>query len=145
MSVRLKAIELADLLGVAQASVSGAAINDHLCGGYPVAEWADKNPRGRILGYDVPDEVFGELTADDSDNKSNGGLTKEEQLEKFGEVMGLQDDLNKMGVEDGGIGRFDSLTKEEQLESTLKELGITKDQAGKMTLLEYFRDKLDAS
>ena len=142
MSVRLKAIELADLLGVAQATVSGAGINDYLCGGYAIAKWADKNERGRILGYDVPDEVYEELTAKQSSEKSSVELTKEEQLEKFGDVMGLQSDLDEMGVEDGDIGGLYS-TKEEQLEMTLKELGITKDQASKMTLLEYFRGRFD--
>jgi|SRR6056297_1127948 len=76
MSVRLKAIELADLLGVAQATVSGAAINDHLCGGYPVSEWADKNERGRILGYDVPDGVYHKLATGKVKSESGSSKSK---------------------------------------------------------------------
>jgi hypothetical protein len=86
MSVRLKAIELAELLGVAQATVSGAAINDHLCSGYPVAEWAEKNVRGRILGYDVPDEVYQELTGQKVKKRSDVKRTnssKEELRDKL--------------------------------------------------------------
>lgn len=155
MSVRLKAIDLADLLGVAQATVSGAAINDHLCRGYPVSEWADKNTRGRILGYNVPDEIFRDLKAGEVNEKlgekdvvpSKGNRTntgsvdsKEEQLEEFGEAMELQWDLDEME----GETREGELTKEEQFEVLLKKLGITEDEADQMTLSEYF-NKSDAN
>jgi uncharacterized protein (UPF0147 family) len=63
MSVQFTASKLAELLGVSQAAVSGAAINNHLCQEYPVADWADKSERGRIRGFNVPDDIFNEIVA----------------------------------------------------------------------------------
>jgi hypothetical protein len=53
--------ELADLLDVSPASLSGAAKKDHLCKGEPVAEWAVRNERGKLLSYEVPGDVYSTL------------------------------------------------------------------------------------
>jgi hypothetical protein len=70
MSIRCTASKLAKLLGVSQAAVSGAAINNHLCQEYPVAGWADKSERGRIRGFNVPDDVFDEIAAEGKQEKN---------------------------------------------------------------------------
>ena len=56
--MRLSQSDLAEYLGVAQASVSQATINGHKCQGYPVRSWAVYDGSGRVAGYDVPTHVM---------------------------------------------------------------------------------------
>lgn len=67
--MRLSQSDLADYLGVAQATLSQATSNGHKCKGYPVRAWAVYDGAGRVAGYDVPTHVMqqatgGEGTAD---------------------------------------------------------------------------------
>jgi len=57
----IEAKKLAELLGVSASAISFATSKDHLCQGYPVAEWAERTQRGRVIGYKVPDEVYDEI------------------------------------------------------------------------------------
>ena len=51
--------ELAEVLGVAPHTISGAAHAGYLCRGHPVHEWAVWHPRGNeVLHYKVPSSVI---------------------------------------------------------------------------------------
>lgn len=64
-TVTLSRCELAEVLGVAPNTLSGAAHGKHLCQGYPVSEWAVLHPRGNhILRYKVPSRVVEEEAPD---------------------------------------------------------------------------------
>lgn len=54
-TIFLNGKELAKLLKVSPPTLSVAAKNGYMCGGYPVIEWVEETDTGRILGYDVPD------------------------------------------------------------------------------------------
>jgi len=58
----LQGKELAELLGIAPASVSISAKKDYLVKKkYPISEWANRDARGRIIDYRVPEKVYQEL------------------------------------------------------------------------------------
>lgn len=54
--------QLSKLLDVAAPNLSVAAKKDYLCGGKPVAKWAQKNERGKVISYHVPQADFDELS-----------------------------------------------------------------------------------
>jgi hypothetical protein len=60
--MRLSQSDLADYLGVAQATLSQATSNGHKCKGYPVRAWAVYDGAGRVAGYDVPTHVMQRAT-----------------------------------------------------------------------------------
>ena len=58
----LQGKELAELLGIAPASVSISAKKDYLVKKkYPISEWANRDARGRIIDYRVSEKVYQEL------------------------------------------------------------------------------------
>ena len=62
--------ELSKLLGVSPAALSKARSLGHLCGGYPVADWAAFKDGGALMGYLVPSkEAFRLLAATPSAQK----------------------------------------------------------------------------
>jgi hypothetical protein len=58
----LQGKQLAELLDVAPASLSGASSKDHLCKGHPVAQWAQRNERGKLISYQIPESDYNKLT-----------------------------------------------------------------------------------
>jgi len=63
-TIFLNGKQLADVLGVAPASLSQAVKDGYNCGGYPVADWAVETDSGRIKGYEIPEFlVSGETQA----------------------------------------------------------------------------------
>ena len=58
----LQGKQLAELLDVAPVSLSGAASKDHLCKGQPVAKWAERNERGKLVSYRVPENAYRKLS-----------------------------------------------------------------------------------
>jgi hypothetical protein len=55
---KLQGQQLAKLLGVSTAALSLAAKKDHLCQRFPVASWADRTVRGKLIAYYVPEDDF---------------------------------------------------------------------------------------
>lgn len=53
---------LANLLNVAPATLSGCMKKGHLCSGYDVQNWAETDINGRLVGYEVPFDVYEELS-----------------------------------------------------------------------------------
>lgn len=53
--------ELAQLLDRTPAAVSQATREGHICGGYPVQDWAIRDRSGRVSGYVVPNDILTEL------------------------------------------------------------------------------------
>lgn len=75
---KLSGKKLAELLDVAPASLSGAAKKDHLCKGKPVAEWAVRNERGKLLEYELPENRYRELTGT-TENEPNSAYKPNKQ------------------------------------------------------------------
>jgi len=53
--------ELAKMLDVSTATISQAAHKDHLCKGYPIAEWARVDKREKIDFFAVPADIYKEF------------------------------------------------------------------------------------
>jgi len=86
--MRLLQSDLADFLGVRQASLSQATSEGHKCQGYPVRAWAVFDGAGRVAGYDVPEEVMGRSdghTEDGTDSVLPSALSERENPEPTGQ------------------------------------------------------------
>lgn len=77
---KLTGKQLSQLLDVAPASLSGAAKKDHLCKGKPVANWAVRNERGKLLEYELPEDKYRELS--EPENKPNSAYRPSKQPNK---------------------------------------------------------------
>jgi hypothetical protein len=78
----IEAKELAKMLDVTPSAISYATKKDHLCKGYPVAEWADRTSRGRVNGYRVPENIYMEFISSTTTKTKESGMKTDESSGK---------------------------------------------------------------